>query len=623
MKITYLKRHQKILDCLEKLDEQTYVTGTELSKLCDVSTKTIRSDIHDINTFLQSNAQILSKPGKGYYLHILSPKYKSEKDKYLRQEGELLDNSIQRSYYIMRQLLLNDQPIRIEELSTQMYIDRTSVSRDMKYVREYLSKFHLKVEYKVGKGNYIIGDELHKRLCMEDIFNQYSLDQLINIEIDIKQQMSEILDRDGISMTDASLDDMVKYLSIMMLRINENHCVKMSEEEKTLLKSEYEYQVARDIVDFIKTYYDIKINEEEICFLTVHLIGKRINYISDIESCLVDVLPERIENKMMKLFLYLNEIYGIDFSDDFYLKKALGVHILAMENRMRFDTYLKNPMLKMIKKNYLLAYLISVDIWLFLHPELNVIYSEDEIAYFTIHIQYSLMRNHLKNKKRVLLINNLNSSSTELLSYELLQEFDEFMEIVDSIHIRQLEDIHMEKYDLVISTSAISQATIPFIQISPILDQTSIHKIRNYFMQIEHYSLGDFIKPKNILLNSSMESKTEVLQYISKVFQLSFSELDLKENVGNMAMEGHIAIPQMIGYSDIVEEMLITFNKPIIWDHEFIQCVLFVSLPKRFFLRYQGYYSLLQKLVMDQEAIEKILNFQKTKEVGEFLSRYH
>lgn len=623
MKITYLKRHQKILDCLEKLDEQTYVTGTELSKLCDVSTKTIRSDIHDINTFLQSNAQILSKPGKGYYLHILSPKYKSEKDKYLRQEGELLDNSIQRSYYIMRQLLLNDQPIRIEELSTQMYIDRTSVSRDMKYVREYLSKFHLKVEYKVGKGNYIIGDELHKRLCMEDIFNQYSLDQLINIEIDIKQQMSEILDRDGISMTDASLDDMVKYLSIMMLRINENHCVKMSEEEKTLLKSEYEYQVARDIVDFIKTYYDIKINEEEICFLTVHLIGKRINYISDIESCLVDVLPERIENKMMKLFLYLNEIYGIDFSDDFYLKKALGVHILTMENRMRFDTYLKNPMLKMIKKNYLLAYLISVDIWLFLHPELNVIYSEDEIAYFTIHIQYSLMRNHLKNKKRVLLINNLNSSSTELLSYELLQEFDEFMEIVDSIHIRQLEDIHMEKYDLVISTSAVSQATIPFIQISPILDQTSIHKIRNYFMQIEHYSLGDFIKPKNILLNSSMESKTEVLQYISKVFQLSFSELDLKENVGNMAMEGHIAIPQMIGYSDNVEEMLITFSKPIIWDHEFIQCVLFVSLPKRFFLRYQGYYSLLQKLVMDQEAIEKILNFQKTKEVEEFLSGYH
>ena len=623
MKITYLKRHQKILDCLEKLDEQTYVTGTELSKLCDVSTKTIRSDIHDINTFLQSNAQILSKPGKGYYLHILSSKYKSEKDKYLRQEGELLDNSIQRSYYIMRQLLLNDQPIRIEELSTQMYIDRTSVSRDMKYVREYLSKFHLKVEYKVGKGNYIIGDELHKRLCMEDIFNQYSLDQLINIEIDIKQQMSEILDRDGISMTDASLDDMVKYLSIMMLRINENHCVKMSEEEKTLLKSEYEYQVARDIVDFIKTYYDIKINEEEICFLTVHLIGKRINYISDIESCLVDVLPERIENKMMKLFLYLNEIYGIDFSDDFYLKKALGVHILAMENRMRFDTYLKNPMLKMIKKNYLLAYLISVDIWLFLHPELNVIYSEDEIAYFTIHIQYSLMRNHLKNKKRVLLIKNLNSSSTELLSYELLQEFDEFMEIVDSIHIRQLEDIHMEKYDLVISTSAISQATIPFIQISPILDQTSIHKIRNYFMQIEHYSLGDFIKPKNILLNSSMESKTEVLQYISKLFQFSFSELDLKENVGNMAMEGHIVIPQMIGYSDIVEEMLITFNKPIIWDHEFIQCVLFVSLPKRFFLRYQGYYSLLQKLVMDQEAIEKILSFQKTKEVEEFLSRYH
>ena len=65
------------------------------------------------------------------------------------------------------------------------------------------------------------------------------------------------------------------------------------------------------------------------------------------------------------------------------------MHILAMENRMRFDTYLKNPMLKMIKKNYLLAYLISVDIWLFLHPELNVIYSEDEIAYllfiFSIH----------------------------------------------------------------------------------------------------------------------------------------------------------------------------------------------------------------------------------------------
>lgn len=622
LKLSYLKRQFKILENLEKQGTQQYVTGQELSRLCDVSVKTIRHDIHELNDYFYGKAQILSKQGQGYYLIKNSLDYDSEKEKYFQQE-QLFDNSIDRSFYIMKQLLLSQHPIRIEEFSEQMYIDRTSVSRDMKYVRDYLQKFHLMVEYKVGVGNYIVGDELHKRLCMEDIFNQYALSQIVPHYPYLKIKISSILDHDGISMVDSSLDDLIKYLEIMMMRMEEGHYVRMSNEEKETLSHEYEYQVAKDIADYLKNEDMCVMNEEEICFLTVHIIGKRINYISDIESCLVDVLPERIEQLMNDLFCFLNDLYGIDFSNDFYLKKALGVHILAMENRMRFDTYLKNPMLKMIKKNYVLAYLISVDIWLFLHPELNVVYSEDEIAYFTIHIQYSLMRNHFQRKKSVLLVNNLNSSSTELLSYELLQEFNEYMEITDSIHIRELSEMNIKHYDLIISTASITSQNIPVIQIAPILDQTSIHKIRTFFTEIGYRSLADFLVIENIFIKAKFESKQDILRFISNTFQIDYNHFQLKEDVGNMAMEGHIAVPQMIADINNIQELLITLDKPIVWDQEFVQCILFILWPKQFFFKYQELYNLLQKLVNDSDAIEKIISLDDEIQIIHFLKSYH
>lgn len=623
MKLSYLKRQLKILEFLEKQRDNQYVTGSELAKLCDVSVKTIRHDIHELNEYFYETAQILSKQGKGYYLYKVSHNYTQEKDKYFHQEEELFDNSISRSFYIMKQLLLNEKSIRIEELSEQMYIDRTSVSRDMKYVRDYLEKFHLTVEYKAGIGNYIVGDELHKRLCIEDIFDQYTLSKITTHYPQLRTEISKILDCDGISMIDSSLNDLTKYLEIMMMRTRKNHYVRMKDEEKEIISLEYEYQVAKDIAEYLEKENICLMDNEEICFLAIYIIGKRINYISDIESCLVDVLPERIENIMMKLFGYLSNIYGIDFSNDFYLKKALGVHILTMENRMKFDTYLKNPMLKMIKKNYILAYLISVDIWLFLHPELNVVYSEDEIAYFTIHIQYSLMRNHFQRKKKVLLVNNLNSSSTELLCYALLQEFSEYMEIADSVHIRQLSEIDIHQYDLMITTAPLFQKDIPIIQIAPILDQYSIYKIRTFFTDVGHRSLTSFLAKNHIFIKEKLDSKQDILKFISNIFQFDYKAFELREDVGNMAMEGYIALPQMITEGEQIQELLITLDRPIVWDQEFVQCILFILWPKKFFFKYQEFYNLLQKFINDDEAIGKIISFDSVVQVQGFLELYH
>lgn len=106
-----------------------------------------------------------------------------------------------------------------------------------------------------------------------------------------------------------------------------------------------------------------------------------------------------------------------------YLRKALGIHINPMENRLKFNTYSRNPLIYVIKENYTLAYILSMEAWLAIYNNADYINVEDEIGYIAIHFQYALERRKRNiAKKRVLLINEYNVAMSELLSFSILKD---------------------------------------------------------------------------------------------------------------------------------------------------------------------------------------------------------
>lgn len=274
---------------------------------------------------------------KGYYLTIISDSFYDKKDHYFHHDDNVYDNTIKRSYYMIEKLLMSEHAVKIDDLAEELYIDRTTVSRDLKYVRDFLNKFHLELKHKPGLGNYIDGDEIHLRTCMLEILNMDSANKYFDVSMDYQNIIYKVLDKDGISINESSLAELTLYIFLAQYRITNHHILELSHDEKKQLLNEYEYQVAKDIWDIMNMPY----LENEICFLTAHIIGKRMNYVSGIESSIFNVFPQKIEKIINSIYSYLYETYGIDFFKDFYLKKALGIHILSMESRIQYDMYLK------------------------------------------------------------------------------------------------------------------------------------------------------------------------------------------------------------------------------------------------------------------------------------------
>lgn len=289
MKLSFLQRQEKIIDALLENTDGHYVTSAYLASLCHASTKTIRNDISLLNDVFKDKAIIHMQKSKGYYLTPLSDDFDDIKNHYFHHNHNIYDNTIQRSYYMIEKLLMSEHAVKIDDLAQELYIDRTTVSRDLKYVRDFLNKFHLELKHKPTIGNYIDGDEIHLRTCMLEILNMDSAKTYFDISPDYQNQIYKILDSDGISINENSLKELTLYIFLSKYRIHHHHYLKLSHDEKEKLLNEYEYQVASDIWDIL----DIPYLEDEICFLTAHIIGKRMNYVSDIESSIFNVFPKR------------------------------------------------------------------------------------------------------------------------------------------------------------------------------------------------------------------------------------------------------------------------------------------------------------------------------------------
>ena len=235
MKLSFLQRQEKIIDTLLENADGHYVTSTFLASLCNASTKTVRNDIGILNDNFKDIAEIHTQKGKGYYLTVLSDDFDHIKNHYFHHDHNVYDNTIQRSYYMIEKLLMNEDAIKIDDLAQELYVDRTTVSRDLKYVRDFLNKFHLELKHKPTIGNYIDGDEIHLRACMLEILNIDSAKKYFDITSDYQNMIYKILDRDGISINESSLNELTLYVFLSKYRIHHHHYLKLSHDEKEKL----------------------------------------------------------------------------------------------------------------------------------------------------------------------------------------------------------------------------------------------------------------------------------------------------------------------------------------------------------------------------------------------------
>ena len=189
-------------------------------------------------------------------------------------------------------------------------------------------------------------------------------------------------------MRDIELISFLLHVAIMIDRIKNKHNV-VYDNYKNI--DSYFIDLANGYLRLLQQISNVTFNDSEINYLATLFAGK------------VDINTSENTDKIKMLIDFMlkdiNEMYGIDFQSDEQLKDNLIAHLIGLQNRIKYNTFLMNPMIEDIKRRFPILFDISVymadQIQSFYHVRLY----EEEISYLTLHLMGSLERNGERESK--------------------------------------------------------------------------------------------------------------------------------------------------------------------------------------------------------------------------------
>ncbi len=210
-----------IIEILKKLNHP--VSSLALSEEVGCSTKTIQSEIKDINKQLK-DTKIVSIRGVGYKL-----------------EGKIDINecsnnhigNIDRIEFIIKTMLnLNlqeEKSIKLEELADAMFISVSSVKNDLKEVKEILSRYNINI---VSKHKHGIGVDANEEeivrgiidLCSrkdnELVLQDFLSEDVSNKVFNLKNEILKYLNNEDLILSDIEFKNLCSTIFIRLSRSN-------------------------------------------------------------------------------------------------------------------------------------------------------------------------------------------------------------------------------------------------------------------------------------------------------------------------------------------------------------------------------------------------------------------
>ena len=629
-------RLEKILKIL--LDSNKVVTGDQLCNTVGVSSRTIRSDVKELNNILENEgAVILSEKGKGYILNILiEDKFKSFLQK-IQDENSYINLTAEgRAEYIIMKLLLNDlkgiEGITQIDLADELFISLSSLKNDIKLAKTNLDLFSLDIEKCGNKGIKISGNEESIRDCInrnlasnnkflrknfENIFKKsFKEKSFIVIEI-----LKDNIEKFNLRLTDIAFTHLLTYLSIMLVRNDIEKNVSYEKKEVENLNKEPKIAIAKSIENSIKDKLGIKLNENEVYYITKHIIASSL-ITTDKEVKVSSIYDSDKNNNILTetILKSIKDTFNVDFTLDNILKEFLSAHLKAAINRAKYGIKMENNMLGIIKNNYPFAFELGVLANNIIEKEQGVHLSEDDIGFLSLHFAASLERlkvHKIENVKKVIIVCTTGVGTSLLLKVKLEQYFKGRLSIVDTMPWYEFKEGQLEDIDFIITTVPLEIKSKKVVYIKNLLDKDEIKKIEDNLENIEYKENALINKFKEEIFFKDLEANTkeEVLEritnnliangYITKAVK---REIFSREELASTEIGNLVAIPHTM-HDDIKKSVISVaiLKKGITWDKENVQVVLLICMAKEDKYEWKSNLEQLYKSIIDIEIVLEII----------------
>ena len=625
------------------LKQHEYLSANQLAEKYGVSTKTDYQDIDKLNDFFDEGelkSRIVKVPRKGIKLSADEERKKIHSLLLVnKHESGVQDFSPEyRESELIKRLFINQEDLDIYDFAEEMYVTESTVHRDIDKLEKNLGQFDLKIRIKHDQ-LFVDGDEWNIRKALQSYVIQA---QSLGREEKIERFFSE-------------KDIEICYEAISRLSQKYHH--QFSEEYSCLLLVEcLIFKKRTDHNNFLNERTSNLINDLnhlEVYFFSGELlesiINKSFSEISpyEIEAMAYSLLAygfsiqsadyiQSIDHQVNELIQKVSNLLSLDLSKDNHLKLMLSNHISKMIFRLRNQIYITNPALEEIKKQY--SSLFNV-IWIAIrglskYYEINI--SNEELAFIVIHFQLAIEK--IVKPLNIVVICQNGIATSELIMSKLHKIFDSDAKITN-INARELDFYDLSNIDLIISTIALPEVTVPVIEVSPILTKDEIESIRSFYSEhmTDNYtlmrtsldgrkfnleSLQTLIK-KPSLIRETVKSKKECIEKMIrecdatnrriKEFKESILE---RETLGSTSVYTGVALPhcdpRFVEQSELI---IMTLDKPINWGKNNVKLIILIAVAENDIPIFKDSLIALYSVIENQELMNELVQLENGDEI--------
>lgn len=547
--MTFLDRRSKdILIILAESKEP--ITTSYIGEKLDVSSRTIKRQMIKIEDYLNKhNFKLVTKPGYGVYIKGDL----EEKNRLLQllkeEEVEEKYSPEERQLFLLVELLKNKEPIKMYKFKSDLNVSEGTISSDLDKIEDILLEYDIKLIRKPGFGVYIDGEESELRKLIINIIydnnfqnelldilgnvvqNNKQISKSININaqnkllnmIDkytikkVEEVVSEFENEKNIKLNGSQYVALIVHLALVIERIKNGDKIHMRSDYLSRLKENKKYLEAKELANRIEEVFNIKIPEEEVGYITMHLAGSTKYFDTQDKSWDEFFIDNyriiKIAKDMIEL---IQEEIKIDLLQDEKILINLAVHLEPAIKRLLMNMEIRNPLLDEIKENYYYLFKISKKAAGILEKEFNVKVPDAEVGYIALHIGGAIERinNYIY---KVIIVCPSGIGVSRLLCTKIINEFSN-IEILGTLSAIDIYNADLSNCDFIISTVPINVDNIKSVAVNPLLLDEDKEKIRQVMgdISLNHSERDDNLSKTNNF-KSSLKSNINYSKAILQV----------------------------------------------------------------------------------------------------------
>lgn len=496
----------EILQYLRKKND--YVKVQELAEIYKLTDRAIRYKIDKIEEFLVKNGfqyldkqhlkgiKIVNEPGLIEFLDSFLGEYTPYKYVYSKNE---------RFEFIVMKILQSKEPVKLSYFQSKLCVSKNTISKELELIEKWLNERDLKVVRKSRLGIIVDGNEDDKRKAIREITSEtISTEDIVNyvkkgtakskinnlqfntlfsdIDIDFIDSLIKSAEVElNKEFSDEAYGSLITHITIMIKRVEIDTNISIPEINVDNLKIGEEYEVAKKILQKIDAHYNIRVPEEEINYITLHLLGAKVLKTNEIYN-ISEYDPDSLYSVCKKMTEEIEKIYNVNLG----IKRekvieGLVLHLRPSIYRIKFNLKVVNPLYDEIRINYNELFLNTKIVSKYLEDFVGNKIDEHEIAYIALHFGAAI-KNAKENEKKILkviIVCGTGVGTAKMVASQISNNFQ--VEIVDTVSSRMVKDLKDIEYDFIISTVDIPDISKEaYIKINPLMLKKDYEKLSKH-----------------------------------------------------------------------------------------------------------------------------------------------